>query len=109
MIYEIVIKKVPYISNLLLDKGVKSVKIYWLTTVEIESTTKIRLITNGRSFSFENISVTKNPIDWSKDAWQREDNAAINKNGHTDLSLYERFEATFLTVSFEIIFFGKLI
>ena len=94
---------------MLLGKGVKSVKIYWLTTVEIESTTKIRLITNGRSFSFENTSVTKNPIDWSKDAWQREDNAAINKNGHTDLSLYERFEATFLTVSFEVIFFGKLI
>ena len=50
IMYEIPIKKVPYMSSLLFVMGFKSVKIYWLTTVEMERTTKVKLITNGKSF-----------------------------------------------------------
>ena len=45
-----------------------SVNIYWLTTVDNESTTNVKLITNGRSFSLEKTSVIKNPIDCYSDA-----------------------------------------
>ena len=44
-------------SNLLLATGFRSVKIYWLTTVEIESNVKVKLITKGKSFSLEKTSV----------------------------------------------------
>ena len=107
--YEIVIKKVPYISSLLFAIGLRSVKIYWLTTVEIERTTKVKLMTRGKSCSLENTSVMKNPIDWSNDAWQRDDNAAISRNGHTDLSVYEIFEITLSTFILGRMCLGKLI
>jgi len=58
----------------------------------MESTTKVKLITKGKSFSFEKISVIKNPMDCNKEAWHKDDKAAINKNGQTDLSLYESLQ-----------------
>ena len=36
--------------------------MYWLTTVDNESTTNVRLITKGRSFSSENTSVIKTQL-----------------------------------------------
>ena len=108
-IIEIVIKKVPYMRSLLLAIGLRSVKMYWLTTVDMDKTTKVKLITRGKSFSAENISVMKNPIDWRSDAWQSEDNAAINKKGQTALSKYEILEITLSAFFLIIIFLGKLI
>jgi len=99
---------VPYISNLLLAIGLRSVKIYWLTTVEMDNTTKVRLITNGKSFSSAKISVTKKPMDCNKDAWHRDDKAAINKKGQTNLSLYEILVMTLSTFSLGKICFGKV-
>ena len=66
-------------------------------------------MTRGKSCSLENTSVMKNPIDWSNDAWHREDNAAIRRNGHTDLSVYEIFEITLSILFLGIICLGKVI
>ncbi len=49
----------------------------------MDNTTNVKLITKGKSFSSEKISVIKNPMDCNKEAWHKDDKAAINKNGQT--------------------------
>jgi len=74
----------------------------------MESTTKVKLITKGKSFSSEKISVIKNPMDCNKEAWHKDDKAAINKNGQTDLSLYESLPRASPTFSLGTICFGNV-
>ena len=81
--------------------------MYWLTTVDNESTTNVRLITKGRSFSSENTSVIKNPIDCNNDAWQRDESAAIKRNGHTLVSLKDSFDRIISAFFFEWSYFWK--
>ena len=105
--YEKQKKKAPYINNLSLDIGLRSVNMYWLTTVDIERKTNVKLITKGRSFSVEKTSVIKKPIDWRSDAWQSENNPAKRRNGHTERSLNESLDLIFLDI-FWLIVLGKV-
>ena len=82
--------------------------MYWLTTVDSESTTNVRLITKGRSFSSEKTSVIKNPIDCNNDAWQRDESAAIKRNGHTLVSLKDSFDRTISAFSLIGVIFGNV-
>ena len=85
-----------------------SVNMYWLTTVDNESTTNVKLITKGRSFSLEKTSVIKNPIDCNNDAWQRDESAAIKRNGHTLLSLKDSFDSIISAFSMSGVIFGNV-
>mgnify|MGYP007004757230 CR=1 FL=1 len=58
-------------------------------TVEIDRTTKTRLITRGKSSCLGKTSVTKKPMDCKSEAWQSENKVARTKKGQTEASLYE--------------------
>ena len=77
-------------------------------TSDIDKTTKVKLMTKGKSFSLENTSVIKKPMDWSKDAWHKDERAAINRNGQTDLSLNDNLEIMFSGFSLSDILYGKV-